>query len=114
VGGWADPRLRANSGTAALAVGTPLPAPRHEGLHDREAFVAARLAIVNDPKASAADRLKAMEQLENRALGRAKETVEHAGPSELDRILAMSPEEREALRAELAERRARLKLVKTD
>jgi hypothetical protein len=52
-----------------------------------------------------------MEQLENRALGRTKETVEHTGPSELDRILAMPPEEREALRAELDERRARLKAV---
>jgi hypothetical protein len=52
-----------------------------------------------------------MEQLENRALGRAKETVEHAGPSELDRILAMPREERDALRAELAERRARLEAV---
>jgi hypothetical protein len=50
-----------------------------------------------------------MEELENRALGRSKETVEHTGTNELDRLLAMSPEEREGLRAKLAERRARLK-----
>jgi len=44
-----------------------------------EAFVQARLSIINDSAASAGDRLRAMEQLESRALGRPKETVEHQG-----------------------------------
>jgi hypothetical protein len=55
-----------------------------------------------------------IEGLMNRAYGRSKETVEHTGTNELDRLLAMPPEEREALRAKLAERRARLELVKSD
>jgi hypothetical protein len=49
----------------------------------------------------------------NRAYGRSKETVEHQ-TSELDRVLALPPEEPEALRAKLDERRARLQLVKDD
>jgi hypothetical protein len=42
-----------------------------------ERFVEARLAIVDDPKASASDKLGAMRDLENRALGRPKETQVH-------------------------------------
>jgi hypothetical protein len=74
-------------------------------------LASARIAIALDPQASPSDRLKAMEGLENRALGRARETIEHTGTSELDRLLAMPVEEREALRAQLAERRARLEPV---
>jgi hypothetical protein len=37
---------------------------------------------INDPTVSAGDRLRAMEQLESRALGKPKETVEHQGDDE--------------------------------
>jgi hypothetical protein len=64
-----------------------------------EAFVQARLSIINDSTASAGDRLRAMEQLESRALGKPKETLEHQdGKSEVDRMLdRMSTEELEEL-----------------
>jgi hypothetical protein len=57
-----------------------------------------------------ADAWRVIEGLMNRAYGRSKETVEHQ-TSELDRLLALPVEERERLRAELAERRARLEAV---
>jgi hypothetical protein len=40
-----------------------------------QSFVDARLQIINDPNAPAGDRLRAMEQLESRALGKPKESV---------------------------------------
>ena len=40
------------------------------------AFVQARLQIIRDPQVNASDRLRAMEQLESRALGRPVEIVE--------------------------------------
>jgi hypothetical protein len=63
------------------------------------AFVAARLSIINDSTASAGDRLRAMEQLESRALGKPKETLEHQdGKTEVDRAMdEMSIEDLEAL-----------------
>jgi hypothetical protein len=57
-----------------------------------------------------ADAWGVIEGLMNRAYGRSKETVEHQ-TSELDCLLALPVEERERLRAELAERRARLEAV---
>jgi hypothetical protein len=44
-----------------------------------------------------------MEQLENRALGRAKETVEHQ-TSDVDRIEQMTPEERDIIRRRIEAR----------
>ena len=64
-----------------------------------QSFVDARLSIINDPTAPSGDRLRAMEQLESRALGKPKETVEHQdGKSPVDEALdRMSTEELEAL-----------------
>jgi hypothetical protein len=64
-----------------------------------EEFVAAKIAIAMDTTAPAGDRLRAMEQLESRALGKPKETVEHQdGKSDADDLLdRMSTEELEAL-----------------
>ena len=58
-----------------------------------------RQVAFNDPTALAGDRLRAMEQLESRALGNPKETVEHQdGKSEVDEALdRMSTEELEAI-----------------
>jgi len=63
-----------------------------------QAFVDARLSIINDPRAPSGDRLRAMEQLESRALGRPKETVEHQGEENplRDELLRISQEERRA------------------
>jgi hypothetical protein len=60
------------------------------------------LSIINDPTAPAGDRLRAMEQLESRALGKPIETVEHQdGKSEVDEALdRMSTEELEAIARE--------------
>jgi hypothetical protein len=60
-----------------------------------EAFVAAKVAIALDQNAPAGDRLRAMEQLESRALGKPKETVEHQdGKSAVDQALdAMTDDE---------------------
>ena len=59
-----------------------------------QSFVDARLSIINDPTAPSGDRLRAMEQLESRALGRPKETVEHQdGQTQLDRDLDDLPTE---------------------
>jgi hypothetical protein len=41
-----------------------------------QSFVDARLQIINGSTAPAGDRLRAMEQLESRALGKPKETIE--------------------------------------
>ena len=62
-------------------------------------FVDARLSIINDPTAPAGDRLRAMEQLESRALGKPKESVTvDTEESETERALkALTPEERLAL-----------------
>jgi hypothetical protein len=56
--------------------------------------VAARLQTINDRTAPAGDRLRAMEQLESRALGKPKETVEQVNeePEELAAMRAMTPE----------------------
>jgi hypothetical protein len=65
-----------------------------------EAFVAARLSIINDSTAPAGDRLRAMEQVESRALGKPKERVEQVNeePEELAAMRAMmSPEARRTL-----------------
>lgn len=63
-----------------------------------EAFVHARLSIINDPQAPAGDRLRAMEQLENRGMGKPKETVEHQGEENplADDLRRMDPEQRRA------------------
>src|SRR6266487_7047110 len=63
-----------------------------------QSFVDARLSIINDPRAPSGDRLRAMEQLESRALGRPKETVEHQGEENplRDELLRISQEERRA------------------
>jgi hypothetical protein len=54
-----------------------------------EEFVAVRLAIINATTASAGDRLRAMEQLESRALGKPKETVETKERSPVDDALTV-------------------------
>ena len=69
-----------------------------------EAFVHARLGIINDSTALAGDRLRAMEQLESRALGRPKETVEHHGEE--------NPLRAELLQIPQEERRAWLRRLK--
>lgn len=59
----------------------------------------ARPSIINDQAASAGDRLRAME-LESRALGKPKETVEHqdSAVNEHERaLMELTPEERQAL-----------------
>ena len=63
-----------------------------------QSFVDARLSIINDPTAPSGDRLRAMEQLESRALGRPKETVEHQGEDDPLRaeLLKIPQEERRA------------------
>jgi hypothetical protein len=64
-----------------------------------QSFVDARLQIINDQAAPAGDRLRAMEQLESRALGKPKESVTvDTEESETERALkALTPEERLAL-----------------
>ncbi len=64
-----------------------------------EAFVAARLQIINDPAAPAGERLRAMEQLESRALGKPKETIatQPEEPEILQELRALTPEERRNL-----------------
>jgi hypothetical protein len=65
-----------------------------------EDFVQARLSIINDPTASAGDRLRAMEQLESRALAKPKETVEHQASATGEHeaaLLQLTPDERQAL-----------------
>src|SRR6266487_5143536 len=61
-----------------------------------QSFVDARLSIINDPRAPSGDRLRAMEQLESRALGRPKETVEHLGEENPLRDERIPQEERRA------------------
>jgi hypothetical protein len=81
---------------------------RHQGrrVERRGAFVDARLQIINDPTASAGDRLRAMEQLESRALGKPKETVEQVNeePEFVKELRALTVEQRrQLLRAWTAE-----------
>jgi hypothetical protein len=61
-----------------------------------QSFVDARLQIINDSTAPAGDRLRAMEQLESRALGKPKESVTvDTEESETERALrALTPEQR--------------------
>jgi hypothetical protein len=61
-----------------------------------QSFVDARLQIINDRAAPAGDRLRAMEQLESRALGKPKESVTvDTEESETERALrALTPEQR--------------------
>jgi len=61
-----------------------------------QSFVDARLQIINDQAAPAGDRLRAMEQLESRALGKPKESVTvDTEESDAERALrALTPEER--------------------
>jgi len=63
-----------------------------------QSFVDARLQIINDPTAPPSDRLRAMQQLESRALGKPKETLvqETEEPQALRLIREMSDEELEA------------------
>jgi len=72
---------------------------------------AERLSIINDASSPAGDRLRAMEELESRALGKPKETVEQVKeePEELAAMRAISPEARRILlrRMNEAERQAR-------
>jgi hypothetical protein len=64
-----------------------------------QSFVDARLQIINDQAAPVGDRLRAMEQLESRALGKPKESVTvDTEESETERALrALTPEQRLAL-----------------
>jgi hypothetical protein len=64
-----------------------------------QSFVDARLQFINDQAAPAGDRLRAMEQLESRALGKPKESVTvDTEESETERALrALTPEQRLAL-----------------
>jgi hypothetical protein len=57
------------------------------------------LQIINDPAAPWGDRLRAMEQLESRALGKPKETVEQVKeePEFMQELRAMTPKERRQL-----------------
>jgi hypothetical protein len=68
-------------------------------LEHAEAFVGTRLSIIKDPKAAASDRLRAMEQLESRALGKPKEKVAHEAeePEVLQELREMTPEQRRLL-----------------
>ena len=70
-----------------------------------------RLAIINDATVPARDRLRAMEQLESRVLGKPEERVEQVNeePEELAAMRAMSPEARRILLRQMneAEREAR-------
>jgi hypothetical protein len=61
-------------------------------------FVDARLQIINDATAPSSDRLRAMEQLESRALGKPKETVlqEQDEPEAMKILRELSDEELEA------------------
>jgi len=72
----AEPRAQAQrrGGTPPRAHARP---EAHAGAVEAnaDAFVNVRLSIINDPKAPPGDRLRAMEQLESRALGKPKETV---------------------------------------
>jgi hypothetical protein len=56
------------------------------------------LSIITDPTAPSGDRLRAMEQLESRALGKPKETVEQVGEENPLRedLRRMDPEQRRA------------------
>lgn len=76
-----------------------------------ESYRDARLQIINDSTAPAGDRLWAMEQLESRALGKPKETVEQVNeePEELQAMRAMTPEARRILLRQMneAERQAK-------
>jgi hypothetical protein len=55
--------------------------------------------VRKDPKAAASDRLRAMEQLESRALGKPKEKVAHEAeePEVLQELREMTPEQRRLL-----------------
>jgi hypothetical protein len=57
------------------------------------------LQIINDPTAPSGDRLRAMEQLESRALGKPKETVEQVNdePEFVKKLRALTPEQRRQL-----------------
>jgi hypothetical protein len=67
-----------------------------------QSFVDARLQIINDPAAPSGDRLRAMEQLESRALGKPKETVEQVAeePEAMKALRGMSTEELKELVAQ--------------
>jgi hypothetical protein len=70
-----------------------------EGLEaDAEAFYRVRREIALDSSAPTGDRLRAIEQLESRALGKPKETVEHQGEENplRDELLRLPQEERRA------------------
>jgi hypothetical protein len=70
-----------------------------EGLEaDAEAFYRVRREIALDSSAPTGDRLRAIEQLENRGMGKPKETVEHQGEDNplRDELLQIPPEERRA------------------
>jgi hypothetical protein len=72
-------------------------APRRE--LDRRRSHSGGLSIINDVNATAGDRLRAMEQLESRALGKPKETVEqvYEEPEFMKDLRALTPEERRQL-----------------
>lgn len=76
--------------------------------------MALRLAAVWDQSLPMSERLKAAEQLENRGMGKPKETVEQVNeePEELAAMRAMSPEARRILLRQMneAERQARVEL----
>lgn len=77
---------------------------------DAEEFYAIKLAIARDERAPASDRLRAMEALETRAMGRPTERVEVESktPTTVTELQAMSMEER------IAFIRARTKAVNED
>jgi hypothetical protein len=77
-----------------------------------QSFVDARLSIINDPTAPAGDRLRAMEQLESRALGKPTEHVTtDTGETPAQRMLrSMSTEQLE----QLVQRRLHLRPIEDE
>jgi hypothetical protein len=68
------PRSRSAAGSTIWASRGGRYPPR--GLEAGRSHFEVCLQIINDPTAPSGDRLRAMEQLESRALGKPKETVE--------------------------------------
>jgi hypothetical protein len=66
---------------------------------DAEAFYRVRREIALDSSAPTGDRLRAIEQIESRALGKPKETIatEPEEPEILQELRALTPEERRNL-----------------
>jgi hypothetical protein len=116
--GGADPREAASRsaevrrGNAEVRKRRPQEVYNEAMVENAAEFVAARLALIRDPRALPSDRLRAMEQLEARAMGKPKEhvLVEAEEPESLAAIRAMSRDERRDLMRRL-EGSGRLSLV---